>query len=191
MPQHHHCRQDQRGRVRLVLTGNVGSRAVHLTPEPRASEMRVHQAQFDAPRDWCASRHTDSNTAASVPMFPLGVRPKPPMRPAHRSLTISPYRLGITCPLTSRAIHQITQGSRSASNSDNAVRQVTMQRCETTTTHITHMKYHQIHHFGILHQLETDIVQGLLIVLNLRILLRHLAATFQEQTIAQFLYNTA
>ena len=30
------------------------------------------------------------------PMFPLGVRPRPPIKPAHKSLKISPYKLGIT-----------------------------------------------------------------------------------------------
>ena len=29
-------------------------------------------------------------------MFPLGVKPSPPMRPAHKSLRMSPYRLGMT-----------------------------------------------------------------------------------------------
>mmetsp|Transcript_39788 Transcript_39788/g.88439 ORF Transcript_39788/g.88439 Transcript_39788/m.88439 type:complete len:223 (-) Transcript_39788:615-1283(-) len=31
-----------------------------------------------------------------VPMFALGVRPRPPISPAHRSEMMSPYRLGIT-----------------------------------------------------------------------------------------------
>ena len=31
------------------------------------------------------------------PMLADGVSPSPPMRPAHRSEMISPYKLGITC----------------------------------------------------------------------------------------------
>mmetsp|Transcript_17616 Transcript_17616/g.30336 ORF Transcript_17616/g.30336 Transcript_17616/m.30336 type:complete len:288 (-) Transcript_17616:140-1003(-) len=39
---------------------------------------------------------TASKTAAFSPMLPLGVRPSPPMRPAARSLMMSPYKLGMT-----------------------------------------------------------------------------------------------
>merc|ERR1719347_2558771 len=39
---------------------------------------------------------TASNIAPPSPMFPLGVSPRPPINPAHRSDRISPYRLGIT-----------------------------------------------------------------------------------------------
>ncbi len=37
-----------------------------------------------------------SNIAASVPMLPPGARPRPPIMPAPRSDTMSPYRLGST-----------------------------------------------------------------------------------------------
>src|SRR5437773_10722565 len=39
---------------------------------------------------------TASNTAASGPMFAPGATPKPPTRPAARSLMMSPYRFGRT-----------------------------------------------------------------------------------------------
>ncbi|KAI2798648.1 hypothetical protein BLOT_010624 [Blomia tropicalis] len=35
---------------------------------------------------------TDSNTAPSLPMLPEGVIPRPPIRPAHRSDRMSPYK---------------------------------------------------------------------------------------------------
>ena len=37
-----------------------------------------------------------SNRAQSCPIFPEGVRPRPPTNPLPRSLRISPYRFGIT-----------------------------------------------------------------------------------------------
>ena len=39
---------------------------------------------------------TGSNTATVSPMLAPGATPRPPMSPAHRSLTMSPYRLGST-----------------------------------------------------------------------------------------------
>jgi hypothetical protein len=39
---------------------------------------------------------TDSKMDAFSPMLPEGVRPSPPMRPAHMSERMSPYKLGIT-----------------------------------------------------------------------------------------------
>jgi len=39
---------------------------------------------------------TDSNRAPLRPMLPLGVRPRPPTRPAHISDKMSPYRFGMT-----------------------------------------------------------------------------------------------
>jgi hypothetical protein len=46
-------------------------------------------------------------------MFPDGVRPRPPMRPAQRSLMMSPYRLGIT--ITSKAEGSFTSPSTALS----------------------------------------------------------------------------
>ena len=48
-----------------------------------------------------ASAHNNTGTRGngaprSSPMLPDGVRPRPPMRPAHRSEMMSPYRLGMT-----------------------------------------------------------------------------------------------
>ena len=37
-----------------------------------------------------------SKIAPSVPIFPDGVSPRPPINPAQRSDKMSPYRLGIT-----------------------------------------------------------------------------------------------
>lgn len=39
---------------------------------------------------------TASYMAQFYPIFPEGVRPNPPINPAHKSLTISPYKFGIT-----------------------------------------------------------------------------------------------
>ena len=49
-----------------------------------------------------------------APMFPDGVRPSPPMRPAHRSDMISPYRLGMT--MTSNVDGSFTSWRTAESN---------------------------------------------------------------------------
>lgn len=38
--------------------------------------------------------------ALTRPMFPDGVNPRPPMRPAHMSDKMSPYKFGITITLS-------------------------------------------------------------------------------------------
>ena len=47
--------------------------------------------------DLIGFQFTDSNRATpSAPIFPDGVKPRPPINPAPRSDKISPYKLGIT-----------------------------------------------------------------------------------------------
>jgi hypothetical protein len=50
---------------------------------------------------------TASKMEASFPMFPDGVRPRPPMRPAERSDRISPYKLGITMTVSAKGVGSV------------------------------------------------------------------------------------
>lgn len=47
---------------------------------------------------------TASKMEASLPMFPEGVNPSPPMSPAHMSERISPYRLGMTITVSAYGV---------------------------------------------------------------------------------------
>jgi len=50
---------------------------------------------------------TASKMEASFPMFPDGVRPRPPMRPAERSDRISPYKLGMTMTVSAKGVGSV------------------------------------------------------------------------------------
>ena len=65
---------------------------------------------------------TGSNTDASVPMLAPGATPRPPTRPAHRSLTMSPYRFGRTITSYSSGFWTSCMHMLSTIRSSNSIR---------------------------------------------------------------------
>src|ERR1017187_4925563 len=116
----HRCRQDRRGRIRLLLARDVGRAAVHRLEHAGRGALRIDiptGRQADADRSIAADRIVAVGSAFCLPamsgalpctgsnmlgavrsglIFPLAASPMPPATAAPRSGRMSPKRLSVT-----------------------------------------------------------------------------------------------
>lgn len=129
-------------------TCNVGSGAVYCLENRSILGNDVSRADAHA-----------GPSALTLPMLPDGVRPRPPIRPAHMSERMSPYKFGITMTRSENGLGLVTICSKGK---------------------------HEEGILSFLMYLQADSVQEIFIVGYIRKFLRNLTAGRKEHSIGHF-----